>query len=82
MTASVCGLCDQIRECIPREIDGQEYDICSECWDALAEKLRGKGRKPKLEVLITSPPDVPRHEPDEKPFPGVPPKVWLSDSHN
>ncbi len=82
MTASMCALCDQVRECIAREIDGQEYNICSECWDALAEKLKGKERRPKHEVLIISPPDVPRDEPDEEPFPGVPPKVWFSDTHN
>ena len=35
LSSSSCTLCGQIRECLEKEIDGQEYDICSECWRAL-----------------------------------------------
>ena len=36
----VCDLCGQAKECLAIEIGGNEYDICSECWNPLAEKLR------------------------------------------
>jgi hypothetical protein len=44
MTASTCALCGQNRECLAKEIDGMEYDICLECLRKLAEALKGKGR--------------------------------------
>ncbi len=37
-----CDLCDQIRECVQKKIEGKYYDICLECWKPLEEKLRGK----------------------------------------
>lgn len=76
MKASSCALCGRIRECLAREIDGTEYDICAECWNELAEKLKGKGRATKRDVVIPSPHHV-RPEQEEKPFPGTPPEVWL-----
>ncbi len=82
MTALTCALCGRIQECIAKEINGQEYDICSGCWSSLAKRLKGKGRPANHRVAVVSRTDVPRHEPDEKPFPGEPPKVWLSDTSN
>ena len=73
-----CDLCNEIRECSPREIEHVEYDICSECWNALESKLKGKGR-PKQEVKAvgqpTPLPPEPTREP-EHPFPGAPPKIY------
>jgi hypothetical protein len=40
----VCDLCGEKRECLPRCIEDKEYDVCSECWNALARKLKGKGK--------------------------------------
>ena len=72
----VCDLCGQARECLQKEIDGKEYDICSECWKPLAEKLRGKGRAKKETVFL--PPRVVKEREDEepKPGPGEPPRIW------
>src|SRR5262249_51700015 len=39
-----CDLCGQAKKCLKKKIDGKEYDICSDCWTPLAEKLKGKGR--------------------------------------
>ena len=38
----ICDLCGKTRGCLQKEIDGKEYDICSECWNLLAHKLREK----------------------------------------
>ena len=40
----ICDLCGEARDCLQKEIEGKEYDICSECWNPLAQKLSGKGR--------------------------------------
>ena len=40
----LCDLCGQARECLQKEIDGKEFDICGDCWRPLEEKLKGKGR--------------------------------------
>ncbi len=40
----ICDLCGKQKECLQKEMEGKEYDICSECWSALAQKLKGKGR--------------------------------------
>ena len=45
---TVCDLCDQTRECLPKNIEGKQYDICSECWNTLASKLIGKGDTNKV----------------------------------
>ncbi|PYV37671.1 MAG: hypothetical protein DMG06_27460 [Acidobacteria bacterium] len=37
-----CDLCNQIRECAQKKIDGKYYDICLECWSPLEAKLKGK----------------------------------------
>ncbi len=61
-----------------RELFGKEYDICSQCWSALAEKLSGKGRVNKSREIVLLPPlRVNEREDDEpKPTPGEPPKIW------
>jgi hypothetical protein len=72
----LCDLCGQSKECLQKEIDGKEYDICAGCWDALAEKLKGKGRVRSREIVLL-PPSVKEREADEpKPLPGEPPKIW------
>ena len=40
----LCDLCGQAKECAPRQIEAKEYDICADCWNPLAEKLKVKGR--------------------------------------
>lgn len=52
----LCDLCGQPKECQPKEIEGREYDICSECWNPLAEKLKGKGRAKKEQEMVFLPP--------------------------
>ena len=78
MIVSRCDLCSQAKECFQKEIDGKEYDICSLCWSALAEKLSGKGRVNKSREIVLLPPlRVNEREDDEpKPTPGEPPKIW------
>lgn len=74
----LCDLCSQPRECVPKNIEGKEYDICAECWKPLAEKLKGKGRALKAREMVFLPPTVtpePKHE-EPKPVPGEPPKIW------
>ena len=41
----LCDLCGQVKECLQKEIDGKEFDICADCWRPLEEKLKGKGRQ-------------------------------------
>jgi ribosome-binding protein aMBF1 (putative translation factor) len=74
----VCDLCGQTKECMPREIDGKEFDICADCWRPLEEKLKGKGRmKKRREIVLLPPPTVPEREPEApKPMPGQPPMIW------
>jgi len=74
----LCDLCGESKECLQKEIDGKEYDICSDCWNALAEKLKGKGRVRKSrEIVLLPPPRVVTEREDEpKPLPGEPPKIW------
>jgi ribosome-binding protein aMBF1 (putative translation factor) len=70
-----CDLCGETKDCLTKEIEGREYDICSECWNALAQKLKGKGRRIRETVLL--PPRTPKErEEEEPPLPGEPPKIW------
>jgi hypothetical protein len=74
----LCDLCGQAKECLPKMIEAKEYDICAECWNPVAEKLKGKGRAKKERDLVFLPavgPDEPRWE-EPKPVPGEPPKIW------
>ena len=42
-TMIVCDLCGQAKECIQTQVNGNGHDIRLECWNRLANKLRGKG---------------------------------------
>jgi len=73
----ICDLCGQAKDCLQKEIEGKEYDICSECWAPLAEKLKGKGRMKNQEIVLLPPPRTGKERGDElpKPGPGEPPKI-------
>ncbi len=73
----LCDLCGQAKECSQKEIEGRVYDICFDCWNPLAQKLKGKGRAKKEREMVFLP--VPEKEPkgpDPKPAPKEPPKIW------
>jgi hypothetical protein len=73
----MCDLCGVTKECIQKEIDGREYDICLECWNPLEEKLRGKGRTKKRRESVYLPPARSVKEDEEKkPMPGELPQIW------
>jgi hypothetical protein len=73
----LCDLCGRAKECQQKEIEGKEYDICSECWNPLAEKLKGKGRAKKEREMVFLPPVTPEPKREKpKPVPGEPPKIW------
>ena len=74
----ICDLCGEAKDCLQKEIEGKEYDICSECWNPFAQKLRGKGRVKDREIVFLPAPRVIKEWEDEepKPLPGVPPKIW------
>jgi hypothetical protein len=79
----ICDLCGVARNCLQKEIEGKEYDICSECWNPLAQKLMGKGRAINREIVLLPPPRaVEEHEDDEPgPLPGEPPKIFGAVQH-
>jgi len=74
----LCDLCGQVKECLHKEIDGKEFDICADCWRPLEEKLKGKRRVKKAREMVFLPPPLgPEREPEErKPLPGQPPKIF------
>lgn len=74
----ICALCDQARTCFKRQIEGKDYKICSECWNPLAEKLKGKGREKMEREMVFLPPLTIKERGDEepKPLPGGAPKIW------
>jgi hypothetical protein len=73
----LCDWCGQNQECRQKEIDGKEYDICGDCWNSLAEKLRGKGRVNRGRGEIILLPPVEQKEADkQETLPGRPPKIW------
>lgn len=75
----LCDLCGQAKDCDQKEIEGKEYDICSECWNPLAEKLKGKGRVKRERETVFLPPLTKEPEaPEPKPEPGKQPKIWGS----
>lgn len=80
----LCDLCGQAKECLQKEIEGREFNICVECWRPLEEKLKGKGRlKRKRETVFLPPRPVPEREPEEpKSPPGLPPKIFSADRAN
>jgi len=59
---------------LQKEIEGREYDICSECWAPLAERLKGKGILKNSETVFLPPPRRVKEREDEepKPLPGEP----------
>ena len=73
----ICDLCGEAKDCLQKEIEGKEYDICTECWEPLAQKLRGKGRK-KHETVFLPPPRVVKEQEDEEWPPRKPPKIFGS----
>jgi len=75
----ICDLCGAKKNCLQKEIEGKEYDICSECWTPLAERLKGKGRakNPESVSVFLPPREVKEREHEEpKPLPGEPPEIW------
>lgn len=71
-----CDLCNELKECLPKEIDGRVYDICVDCWRPLQKKLKGKGRPAKAsEAVFLSPPRQEPRKEKEEPFPGQPPDI-------
>jgi hypothetical protein len=78
-----CDLCGEIRDCSQREIEHTEYDICADCWNALASKLNGKGRSQAHSETVTLParttPEPARET--KPPFPGAPPGIYGSADH-
>ena len=70
----ICDLCGAEKECLPKEIEGREYDICTRCWEPIEEKLKGKGRARNKPAPVYVPATIP--EPAEPPFRhGLPPKI-------
>ena len=53
MIAYRCDLCNRVKKCVLKEIDGLNYDICLECWARLEAKLNGK-EKQGQEIALTS----------------------------
>ena len=70
-----CDLCGEAKDCLQKQIEGKEFDICSGCWKPLEQKLRGKGRVRK-EMVFLPPPREKEREDEEKPGPGESPKIW------
>jgi len=50
-------LCGHARECLRKEIEGREFDICADCWRPLEEQLKGKGRVRREREMVVLPPD-------------------------
>lgn len=71
-----CDLCGEVKDCLAKEIEGREYDICAECWNPLSHKLNGKGRKIRETIFLPPPRARKEREEEEKPLPGEPPKIW------
>jgi len=72
----ICDLCGEAKDCLAKEIDGREYDICSACWNVLAQKLQGKGRKIRETVFLPLPRTPKERKEEPPPLPGEPPKIW------
>jgi hypothetical protein len=51
----LCASCGEQKECLQKEIEGREYDICAGCWLQLEQKLpvsAGKCKETKRESTI------------------------------
>jgi hypothetical protein len=80
----ICDLCGHAKDCLQKEIETKEYDICSECWSELSDRLKGKGRASKQRDTVFLPHTDKEPEPREtRPVPGEPPKIWstIDGSH-
>ncbi len=72
----ICDLCGKAKDCKQREIEGKEYDICSECWEPLGQRLKGKGRETHRELVLLPPRPIKEPEEEEpQPPPGGPPVI-------
>jgi ribosome-binding protein aMBF1 (putative translation factor) len=71
----LCDLCDRVKQCMQKEIDGKEFDICADCWRPLEEKLKGKGRAKKTRQIVFLPPRAAPETEEPKAPPGLPPKI-------
>jgi hypothetical protein len=80
--AILCDLCGRAKECLQKEIDCREFDICADCWRPLEETLKGKVRVKKTrDSVFLPPPTVSEREPEApKPMPGQPPKIFGAQS--
>lgn len=81
MIGQKCDLCNEVRDCVPNVIGEKEYDICLECWKALEEKLKGKGRETKTAeplILLPNPQESTQKEDEEPQYPLQPPIIWSS----
>lgn len=75
----ICDLCAEPKECTERRIEDRQYDICADCWESLAAKLKGKGKAVKEREIVLLPSVSPEPEtPEPNPRPGEPPKIWGS----
>src|SRR6266481_7430753 len=36
----ICDVCGKAKDCLLKEIEGKEYDICSDCWNPFAQKAK------------------------------------------
>lgn len=71
-----CDFCGKAKDCLQKEIDGKEYDFCSECWELLAQKLQGKGREKQREMVLLPPTGIKNREEEEsQPLPGRSPII-------
>jgi len=71
-----CDLCGEVKECLQKEIDAKEYDICEECWSELQSKLQGKGKpKETREIILLPPAEEPEKPEQDRPEPGEPPII-------
>ena len=80
-----CDLCDAVRDCVLKIIGDKEYDICLECWKALEEKLKGKGKEIRIGepvILLPDPRESRQREDGEPEFPGGPPVIWAQLEQN
>jgi hypothetical protein len=78
----ICDLCGETKICLRKEIEGKEYDLCSECWTPLAQRLKGKGRPKNRETVFLPPPRQVKDDEgeDPKPLPGGPPKIFGAEN--
>jgi hypothetical protein len=72
----LCDLCNQWKDCLLKEIEGKEYDICAQCWEPLAEKLKGKGRTKRKRDSVFLPSVTREAGQQESKPPAEPPKIW------